>query len=463
MNWILFSILAYIVSQLVLAFVVSRRPKTETDYLLAGRSLGPWLGTFTVFATWFGAESCVGAAGEAYKYGLSGVITDPFGYALGLVLMGALIAIPLWKRGLVTLADLFHRRYGPGVERFAAIVMIPTSVLWAAAQVRAFGQVLASASDLGIFAAITLAAFVVIAYTAVGGMWADAVTDLLQGIVLIVGVAALAIALAFNGGIEVFKHLPAERLSFIGDNSWLERVETFSVPVLSSIAAQELASRVLAIRSPALARNATVGSGFIYLAVGLIPVSMGLIASAYIGPNADAEQVLSRIAQQQLNLPLYILFLGALVSAILSTLSGALLVAGSLAAHNIVLPLQPKLKEKYRLLTNRVAVVIFGFVCYGIALSSESVYDLVQESSALGSAGIFVLIMFALWGGKVGGAASAYSALIAALAVFVFGRHAYHIEYPYLTSLGAALGAYLLAALIFNTSRSSRSSPSPAD
>ena len=462
-NWILFSILAYIVSQLVLAFVVSRRPKTETDYLLAGRSLGPWLGTFTVFATWFGAESCVGAAGEAYKHGLSGVITDPFGYALGLVLMGALIAIPLWKRGLVTLADLFHRRYGPGVERLAAIIMIPTSVLWAAAQVRAFGQVLASASDLGIFTAITLAAGVVIVYTAVGGMWADAVTDLLQGIVLIVGVAALAIALLFNGGIEAFHNLPPARLSFIGDHSWLERIETFSVPVLSSIAAQELASRVLAIRNPTLARNATVLSGFIYLAVGLIPVSLGLIASAYIGEGADAEQVLSRIAQQQLNLPLYILFLGALVSAILSTLSGALLVAGSLAAHNIVLPLQPKLKEKHRLLTNRVAVVIFGFVCYGIALSSESVYDLVQESSSLGSSGILVLIVFALWGGRLGGPKSAYAALIASLGVFVFGRHAWQIDYPYLTSLAAALGAYLIAAWLFSTSQSSRSSPSPAD
>ena len=446
MNVILFCILAYIASQLLLAFIVSRRAKTESDYLLAGRSLGPWLATFTVFATWFGAETCVGAAGEAYKNGLSGVITDPFGYALGVVLMGLFFAAAMWKRGLVTLADLFHRRYGTGVERLAAIIMIPTSVLWAAAQVRAFGQVLASASDLGIFTAITLAAAVVILYTTVGGMWADAVTDLMQGIVLIVGIAALAVVMVMKGAATQFMQLPAERLSFMGDRSVLQTIETFSVPVLSSIAAQELASRVLAMRSVRLARSATVGAGFIYLAVGLIPVGLGLVAFQYLGNGADPEQVLSRIAQQNLSLPLYILFLGALVSAILSTLSGALLVAGSLAAHNIVMPLKPGLSEKSKLLTNRAAVVLFGLVAYGIALSSESVYELVQESSSLGSSGILVLILFALWGGRVGGAASAYAALLASLAVFVFGRHAYAFDYPYLTSLAAALLGYVVFA-----------------
>lgn len=444
MNLILFCILLYIVGQLLLALVVSRRPKTESDYLLAGRSLGPWLATFSVFATWFGAETCIGATGEAYKYGVAGVITDPFGYALGIVLLGLFFAATLWKRGLVTMADLFRRRYGIGVERLAAIVMIPTSLLWAAAQIRAFGQVLASSSDLGIFAAITIAAGVVIIYTAVGGMWADAVTDLLQGIVLILGVFALAVVLAMKGGFAEITHLPAERLSIRGDRSWLQTIEVFSVPVLSSIAAQELISRVLAMRSPQLARSATIAAGFIYLLVGLVPVALGLVAIQHLGPNVDPEQVLSRFAKENLNLPFYILFLGALVSAILSTLSGALLVAGSLAAHNLIMPLTPNLSEPKKLLMNRGAVVVFGITSYLIALSSESVYNLVQESAALGSSGILVVMVFALWSERIGGAASAYAALLASLACYIIGDHFYAFEYPYLTSLAAALAAYVL-------------------
>lgn len=79
MNTVLLAVLLYIVLQLVIVFVVSRRVASESDYLLAGRRLGPWLATFGVFATWFGAETCIGAAGEAYRNGLRAVAADPFG------------------------------------------------------------------------------------------------------------------------------------------------------------------------------------------------------------------------------------------------------------------------------------------------------------------------------------------------------------------------------------------------
>src|SRR5262245_52431149 len=117
MNFVLGCILAYILLQLVVVFFISRRPKTESDYLLAGRRLGPWRSTFGVFATWFGAETCIGATGEAFKGGIRAVASDPFGYTLGLIAAGLLFGAALWKRGLTTLADLFRERYGIGVER----------------------------------------------------------------------------------------------------------------------------------------------------------------------------------------------------------------------------------------------------------------------------------------------------------------------------------------------------------
>src|SRR5688572_24054261 len=137
MNLVLGCVLAYVASQLLIAFWFSRRNASEEDFLLAGRSLGPGMTLFAVFATWFGAETCIGAAGEAYERGLSGVISDPFGYTIGIVLTGALFAAALWKRKLVTLADLFRNRYGGGVERLTALIMIPATVMWAAAQIRA--------------------------------------------------------------------------------------------------------------------------------------------------------------------------------------------------------------------------------------------------------------------------------------------------------------------------------------
>lgn len=444
MNLVLACVLGYVATQLLIAFWFSRRSASEEDFLLAGRSLGPGMTLFAVFATWFGAETCIGAAGEAYERGLSGVVSDPFGYTVGILLTGALFASALWKRKLVTLADLFRNRYGGGVERLTALIMIPATVMWAAAQIRAFGQVLSSVSELGLFVAITFAAAVVVAYTVIGGMWANAVTDLVQGVVLVAGLLLMGVVFALSGGFEKLAQLPPERFDFLHERTVADALNTLAVPIFSTIAAQELAARVLASRSPQVARYATAGASVVYLTIGLIPVVIGLGAAAYIGAGADPEQVLSLFAQTQLPLPLYILFLGALVSAILSTLSGALLVAGALAGHNLIRPLASRLDDAARLRTDRLAILVFGVIAYAIALSSESVYELVQQSSALGSSGILVMMLFALWGGRFGGAPSAYAALLAGTGVWLVGEHVLGLSASYLVSLASALVAYVL-------------------
>jgi Na+/proline symporter len=444
-NLVLSFIFAYIALQLCFAWWAARRVHTEVDYLLAGRRLGPVLAVFTVFATWFGAETCIGAAGQAYESGLAGVNADPFGYALGIMIMGLVFAIPLWKRGIVTLADLFRERYGVGVERMAALIMIPTSLLWAAAQIRAFGHVLSASSELGVTVAITLAAVVVIAYTATGGMWADAMSDLVQGAVLVTGVVTVGVLVWLAGGGEQLAALPPERLRFVDeDASWLATLETFAVPICGSVVAQELVARVLAIRNPQLARRATVNAGVMYLLVGLIPVAIGLIGFHHVGELDEPEQVLMHVAQTQLPTLLYAMFVGALVSAILSTVDSALLVSGSLAAHNLLLPLRPQLDAAARLRINRVAVAVFGVIAYVLALSSESVYDLVVTASSLGSAGILVIMLAALWAPRFGRALSAYAALIAGLVTYVAAAWIGAADYPYLLSLAAAAAAYVL-------------------
>lgn len=449
MNGVLAAILVYIALQVLVSVAASRRVATESDYLLAGRRLGPWLATFGVFATWFGAETCIGAAGEAYRGGLNAVAADPFGYALGMAAAGLFFAAALWRRQLTTLADLFRQRYGGGVERFTALVMIPGSLLWAAAQVRAFGQVLASTGDLGVFAATTLAAVVVVAYTAIGGMWADSWTDLVQGIVLIAGVLVIGLVFAHGGGMAEFSLHGIEGAN--REEAPRPFIEALAVPIFGTIAAQELVARFLAARSPQLARRATIGGALLYLAVGTIPVLLGLGAAATLQETHEPEQLLSKIAQAQLPLPLYVLFLGALVSAILSTLSGTLLVAGSLAAHNVAAPLWSRLRgaplaERTRLRFNRAAVMIFGVLAYVIALGSDSMYELVEQASGLGSSGVIVMMVAALWLPRFGGAASAVAALIASVSVYVIGEHVLEWQYPYVSSLVAALLAYTLCA-----------------
>ncbi len=463
MNFVFLGVLGYVAAQLLIGWLVSRGIRTEDDYLLAGRRMGFWLATGTIFATWFGAESCMGSAGEVFTGGVSTTSAEPFGYGACLILMGLVLARPLWKRKLVTLADLFRQRFSGGVERLAAVLMIPTSVLWAAAQVRAFGQVLASASDIEVTWAIVLATSITIVYTTFGGLLADAITDLVQGGALIVGLGILLVAVVsqLGGPAAAIAAVDPERVNLaIGSGTAaLATVEAWAIPVLGSVVAQELVVRVSASRSPEIARRASIAGGAVYLGVGLVPVFLGLVAPRFLGPLEHPEQALSLLAQQHLSELLYVVFAGGLVSAILSTVDSTLLVASSLFSHNLVQPLAPAMGERAKLRTARLGVIGFGLAAFLLALGARGVSDLVEEASAFGSAGVVVVVLFGLFT-RFGGRWSAYAALVGGAGVYLAAGQL-GCPYPYLASLAAALLGYVAAALSAAAPRR-RTRPHPA-
>lgn len=449
MQPVLLGIGLYLVAQFAIGIAVSRKIASESDYLLAGRRLGVGLAAFSIFATWFGAETVVGAAGSIYSDGLGGGSADPFGYGLCLIVLGLAIAAPLWRRRYTTFGDLFRDRYSPGVERLAVLLMVPTSVLWAAAQIRAFGQVVSASSDIGVDAAITAAAVFVILYTVAGGLLADVITDFVQGVAVIIGLALLMFAIGHaHGGVgALLAGIDPERLQLFSttDATPLELVEAWAVPVCGSLLAVEMLSRIMGCRTAETARNATLLGAAIYLGVGLIPVLIGL-AGPTLAPNLEEpEQVVALLAQQHLSTFLYVLFAGALISAILSTVDSCLLAAGSLVSHNVILPLAPGATERAKIWWARSCVIAFGVLAYLIALAAGGIYELVATASAFGSAGIFVVGLFGLFS-NFGEARSAYASLVAGVLVWVVGAYMVEWPAPYLTSLAAAFVAYVAAA-----------------
>lgn len=447
MTPLLWGLLGYVLVQILIGVWVSRFVATESDYWVAGRRIGPTLALFSVFATWFGAEACIASAGAIYEEGLAGGSADPFGYATCLFLMGALLAAPLWRRKLTTLADLFRDRFSTGVERFAVLLLVPTSLLWAAAQVRAFGQVLAASSELELGLTIGIAALLVVIYTGFGGLLGDVIHDLLQGVVLILGLLLLGVMLALDadsGFVGALASLEPGRLDLLGGEGLSPaRLERWAIPILGSLVAQELVSRVSASRSESVARNASIGAAVLYLMVGLIPATIGLAGPAMVPGLSESEQLLPRLAQTMLPPVLQVLFLGALVSAILSTVDSALLAASSLVIHNVVLPLRPGLSEARKLRLARAGVLGCGVIAWLLARSAESVYGLVEEASAFGSAGILVVTLFAFT--RFGGSAAAAVALALGALTWLVGSRV-GLETPYLLSLAVALLGYLAVA-----------------
>ena len=453
---ILFGMIAYVLAQFAVGIWVSRRVKSESDYILAGRSLGPTLVAFSVFATWFGAEAIVATSAEVYDKGISGALVDPFAYGFAVIAAGFLYAAVLWRKGVTTFADVFRARFSPGVEKLVVIVLLPGSVFWAAAQIRAFGQVLSSGSDLSLSSAIILAAVLVASYSVIGGLLADSVTDFLQGTAVIIGLLVLtgAVVLAAGGVAPALTGIPADHLTLAtaAHGTPLELTEAVAVAFFGSFVAIELISRFLGARSAEVARGGTIAGGVMYIVIGILPVFLGLAAAGLVQSSPelkaklmDSEQLVSILSEHYLPQWHYVIFGGALISAILSVVHSALHASGAQVSHNIVVRLVPSLGIRGKLVAARVSVVVLTAVAFVLAMTSDRIKELVEIASAFGSAGVFVSAAFGMFT-RLGGAASAAVSILLGTAIWATGRFALDWEAPYLAALAASAVAYVAIA-----------------
>ena len=451
MNPVVWGVAGYVLLQFLIGVWISRTIFTERDYINAGRKLGLGIAAFSVFATWFGAEVIVGTAGAVYTEGLVGATIDPFGYALALIIVGVTVAMPLWSRGYVTFADFFRERYSQSVERLAIVLILPGTIIWGAAQIRAFGQVMGSVSDLPLIGGIIIATFIVIAYTVLGGLMADAITDFIQALAVIAGLIVLAAIVVMEvGGLSAaLETIEPERLDYFSTEgaSGLELLEQWAIPIFGTMVSVELIARVLGTNSASTARNACLIGGGIYLSVGMVPVFLGLIGPGLLPGLAEPEQLIPSLAEKYLPTVLYVIFAGAVISAILSTVDSVLLSGGSIISHNLLAPLRPGMSEKSRVRLARGCVVTLGLIAFVIALRSTTIHELIETASSIGSAGLIVVTLFGLFT-RLGGPGAAICALVTGAAVWVAGVFLEFTSVPYVLAITLAALTYLAVSFV---------------
>jgi len=221
--------------------------------------------------------------------------------------------------------------------------------------------------------------------------------------------------------------VPAERLAMHSEGA-LMSLEEWAVPIFGTIVAVELASRLLACESPEVSKRASLIGGGLYLVLGLIPVVIGLIAPLILPEGvvlASGDSVVPTLARFYMKLPdfpfpdlLYVIFTGALISAILSTVDSVMLSGASIISNNLVELLFPPRSSAQRLLYIRGAVVALGVTSYLLASTTQSVKDLVEISSAFGSSGLFPVLCFGLFT-SFGGPLAASLTLLSGIASWV--------------------------------------------
>jgi len=189
MNTVFGFVILYLCITVAIGIYASTRVKSAGDFAVAGRSLPLYIVIATVFATWFGSETVLGVPARFIEEGIGGIIEDPFGASMCLVLVGLFFARKLYRMNLLTIADYYRQRYGRTIEVTVSICILLSYLGWVAAQITALGLVFNALSGGAISTTqgMMIGSGIVITYTLLGGMWSVALTDFFQMIIIVVG------------------------------------------------------------------------------------------------------------------------------------------------------------------------------------------------------------------------------------------------------------------------------------
>jgi SSS family solute:Na+ symporter len=408
-------VLIYLALTIALGLWAATRVHGSKDFLVAGRSLPLYMSMATVFATWFGAETVLSVSATFAKDGLGGIVADPFGASFCLIFVALFFARAFYRMDLLTIGDFYRKRYNKRVELITGIAITLSYLGWTSAQLTALGLVFSvlSGGAISLNTGIMIGAAIVLFYTIWGGMWSIAITDLFQTVVIIIGLWAVAWLvgdMAGGAGKVIAAASEAGKLQFWpkGDaKEWLAFVAAWMTLALGSIPQQDVFQRVTSAKDEKTAVRGTLYGAIAYFIFAFVPIFIAY-AALVIDPEMsklfasedgrEIQRILPDLILNKTPLWAQVLFFGALLSAILSTASGALLAPAAIATENVLRPFAPNLSDRQFLILVRVVLVVFTLAALLFALNSEkTMYEMVQNAYKVTLVSCVVPLVFGLY------------------------------------------------------------------
>ena len=440
-------IVGFFAIRMFVGWWASRKVQVAADYIVAGRRLPVYMVAASVMATWFAAETLMGASSTAYQYGFQGVVFDPFGAAACLFISGFFFTRLMRRARYLTLVDFFERKYGKVMTILASFAQLITYFVWTGAQMVAAGTIVnALFPSVPVEVGMILVAAWVTGYTMLGGMMADTLLDFMQmfftagGITLIFlfvlsevggwsGLAGITETL-YNP--KPFTLLPdmsgdAGYLGYFGVNGWMYWAAAWMAIGLGSVPTQDLFQRSMSAHNESTAVWGTYFAGVLYLFFGIMSPLIGIMMFKLDPTLADSQGVLVHAAITYLPPVITAIFMAALASALMSTSDSSLLAGASVVTENLMPMLGFKLNDAQKVKWVRIWVLIIGIVAVIIALTAAVIYELGVVAWTLLLVGLFTPFAFGMYWKKANsyGATAAY--LGGFLAWITFTLIAYHV------------------------------------
>lgn len=406
-------VVLYLLASIAIGLFAATRVHNAKDFAVAGRCLPMPVVTATVFATWFGAEAIFGVSATFVKDGLHGVVADPFGASMCLIIAGIFYGTKIYKLNVLTLGDFFRMRYSRTVEILTTLCIVVSYLGWVSAQIKALGLVFSVVTDGAISreAGMVLGTAIVLTYTTFGGMFSVAILDFVQMSVVMGGMLFIGYLVSgMTGGVEtVVTHAAAAgKLDFFprGDwVQWLAFIAAWMTMMLGSIPQQDVFQRITSAKSARVAIMASVLGGSIYFCFTFVPMFIAY-AATLVNPEqfsslieADSQLVLPTLVMQHTPVFAQAIFFGAVLAAIMACSSATLLAPSVSFSENILRNVFPEVNDRQLLRMMRLTMVCFAGVVLTFALNTNaSIFEMVENAYKITLAGAFVPLFFgAYW------------------------------------------------------------------
>ncbi|HRI38830.1 MAG TPA: sodium:solute symporter family protein [Nitrospira sp.] len=409
---VLWFVILYLLLSVGIGLFAATRVQNSKDFAVAGRSLPLPVVIATVFATWFGAEAVLGISATFVKEGLRGVVADPFGSSMCLVLAGLFFAPRLYRLNLLTVGDYYRYRYNRTVEVLCTLCIVASYVGWVAAQFKVLGLVLNVVTEGGVSQSvgIIIGAAIVLTYTTFGGMFSVAVLDFVQISVIMGGLLYIATIVGdLAGGVPaVITHAAeAGKLDLFPAPTlveWIPFLGAWMTMMLGSIPQQDVFQRITSAKNEQTAvRGALLGAG-LYFTFCFVPMflaySATLVDPAKFGAlmEQDSQLVLPTLIVQHTPMVAQVIFFGALLSAVMSCSSATLLAPSVALSENVLKPLFHHVNDSEFLRLMRIVLVAFALLVLVIALWSDAtIYKLVVSTYKVTLVAAFIPLFAGLY------------------------------------------------------------------
>jgi len=398
---VLITLLTYKLILIAIGVWASRRTKSNEDFFLGGRGLGPFVAALSYSSSAASAWALLGLSGVAYVYGAS-TIWVAFGSILSMFVAWFWIAPRLMgfsrEKNCITLTEVIsHKTSGPfkrPITWLASLILVFSFMVYVAAQFQGAGNTFATTFDISMTSSIILGASIIMIYTLLGGFWAVSVTDAVQGFLMAFTALILPMA-AFNavGGIDgLIQGLTAignpTLLSFTAENvGWTALgviIGGLSIG-LGTFGQPHLMARIMALRDAKAMRQARSITIVWYLIVFLGMWFVGLAGHVLHAGLDNSESIFFVMLDSLFPPVLGAIFLAAVLSAIMSTADSQLLAAAAAIAHDLGLSGGD---DKKTLLISRLTIIglVIAAVIVAIFLPEKIFSRVLFAWLALGAA-----------------------------------------------------------------------------